>query len=502
MRVEIPVRFQGFSPDLSVGQSNIAHMFDGLDDVAVAEAITTSSREQSAACGRELMAIGELYARRAPEDDDERANWAIDGHANVVAEIAAALNISRGRAANRLHYAIDLRERLPKVAEAFARGEIDFRMMTALVSRSSNVEDDDRLARLDAAFAKWAPKWMKLSGPKLEERIDMWVEKIDPTGVREPKPESDERYLHVGPMGKGMVGVWARLTFEEGVAFDTRVDQIVATVCDDDPRTMAQRRVDAMMAMSEGQMHLVCGCGAESCQANAAAEPSTQIVINVIAERSTLEGRSNNPGYLPGFGAVPAAMLRERLATARLRPVALPQPCAEAGYRPSAALARFIRCRDLACRFPGCDVPAQHCQIDHTIPWPMGPTHPSNLKLLCVFHHLLKTFWIGEGGWSDQQLPDGTVAWRAPSGRTYTTTPAGAEFFQQLGVPTGQIESVQPNRPASDHRGARMPLRSRTRAEDRAYRIALERQHNAERIARKQLLLAERIARDDEPPPF
>ena len=34
------------------------------------------------------------------------------------------------------------------------------------------------------------------------------------------------------------------------------------------------------------------------------------------------------------------------------------------------------------------------------------------------------------------------------------------------------------------------------------YRIALERQHNAARIARKQLLLAERIALDDEPPPF
>jgi hypothetical protein len=47
-----------------------------------------------------------------------------------------------------------------------------------------------------------------------------------------------------------------------------------------------------------------------------------------------------------------------------------------------------------------------------------------------------------------------------------------------------------------------MPLRRRTRADDRAYRIALERQHNAARIARKQLLLAERIARDDKPPPF
>jgi hypothetical protein len=47
-----------------------------------------------------------------------------------------------------------------------------------------------------------------------------------------------------------------------------------------------------------------------------------------------------------------------------------------------------------------------------------------------------------------------------------------------------------------------MPTRQRTRADDRAYRIALERQHNAARIARKQLLLAERIARDDEPAPF
>ena len=47
-----------------------------------------------------------------------------------------------------------------------------------------------------------------------------------------------------------------------------------------------------------------------------------------------------------------------------------------------------------------------------------------------------------------------------------------------------------------------MPTRRRTRTQDRAYRIALERQHNAARIARKQLLLAELLARDDEPPPF
>ena len=48
-------------------------------------------------------------------------------------------------------------------------------------------------------------------------------------------------------------------------------------------------------------------------------------------------------------------------------------------------MARSIRCRDLTCRFPGCEAPAQVCDIDHTIPYPVGPTHPSNLKLLCRF---------------------------------------------------------------------------------------------------------------------
>ena len=99
------------------------------------------------------MAMGELYARRAPEDDVEKINWAIDGHANVVAEISAALNISRGRAAGQLHYGIDLREKLPEVAEVFATGAIDFRMMAELVSRSENVTEPAVLAKLDAAFA-------------------------------------------------------------------------------------------------------------------------------------------------------------------------------------------------------------------------------------------------------------------------------------------------------------------------------------------------------------
>ena len=98
------------------------------------------------------------------------------------------------------------------------------------------------------------------------------------------------------------------------------------------------------------------------------------------------------------------------------RPADEPEP----GYRPSTALDEFVRFRDMTCRFPNCDVPAEFCDVDHTIPWPLGPTHPSNLKCTCRKDHLLKTFWEG---WSDRQFPDGTVEWTSPTGKTYLTHP-------------------------------------------------------------------------------
>ena len=99
------------------------------------------------------------------------------------------------------------------------------------------------------------------------------------------------------------------------------------------------------------------------------------------------------------------------------------------GYRPSTALTAFTRLRDMTCRWPGCDRPAEFTDIDHTTPYPGGPTHPSNNKCYCRNHHLMKTFWCAPGGWSDRQLADGTVIVTSPTGRTYTTHPGCRIFF-------------------------------------------------------------------------
>jgi hypothetical protein len=142
----------------------------------------------------------------------------------------------------------------------------------------------------------------------------------------------------------------------------------------------------------------------------------------------------------------------------------------------------------MTCRYPGCDVPAWDCDIDHTISYPAGPTQASNLKCLCRNHHLLRTFWGGPDGWRDRQLPDGTVEWTSPDGLTHTTEPGSRLQFPALSRPTAAVTVRQRTVAAS---GVMMPRRARTRAQDRAARIDTERRLNEDHVAER-----------NRPPPF
>jgi hypothetical protein len=95
------------------------------------------------------------------------------------------------------------------------------------------------------------------------------------------------------------------------------------------------------------------------------------------------------------------------------------------------------------------------------------------------------------------------VEWTAPSGHTYTTTPAGSIFFPLLAAPTGELTVPGPIESLHLAKGLMMPRRRRTRAEDRRHRIMSERRINEERIARERLSeqRRKRMARYD-PPPF
>ena len=485
---------------MSVEASNVEHMFEDLADADLVDAMTSSARDENAACARRLVAIGVLDARRARELADCNL-WRTDPWEEVAAEVSAALNIGRGRASGLIGYARALRDKLPAVAAVFATGAIDFRMMMTIVARTATV-DDEVMGRLDAALARHVPKWMRLSGPKLADRIDLWVAKFDPAGVRVPPKTDEQRYVEIEPTGAGMAGIWANIHAPDAAALDQRLDALAGSVCPADPRTQVQRRADAVGALAGGLDRLACGCGSADCPAATAGAPVGAIVIHVLAEQATVDGAGDAPGFLPGFGIVPAESVRALAKSARLKPLTVPTGAPEPGYRPSAALAEFVRWRDLTCRFPGCDAPAAVCDIDHTVPYPRGATHPSNAKLYCRSHHLLKTFYTGPTGWAERQLPDGTVIWTAPTGHTYSTEPAGALIFPALKQSTGELV-IPPAIDAPDtDRALAMPTRKQTREQDRRDRIAQERRERAGLIAEEERQRQAWLAANYEPPPF
>jgi Domain of unknown function (DUF222) len=468
--------------------------FQRLDDGGLLAAMSESLRVERAAVARRLIAAGLLAQRRVIDAEHETESWCVEDWDVAAAEIGAELGISRFRASADMSYGQTLIERLPKLAERFLAGDVDYRVFTVIDFRTALVSDPDVLAELDEKMARLAPGWNALSRKKLTHVIDWLVVELDPEARRIARERDDDRHIGIGPGQNGMAEVWGRLPAADGAALDTRLDSVAATVCPADPRTKAQRRADALMAVSEGAATLACACGTGTCPATGDpdAEAPAQVVLHVLAEQATVTGDSTKSGYLPGYGPIPAETVRELAQRARtkLRPLYQPNnPAPEPRYRPSAALAEFIRCRDITCRWVGCDVPAEQCDIDHTIPYPFGPTHPSNLKLYCRHHHLMKTFYTGPGGWTEVQLPDATMTLTSPSGRIHTTKPGASPFFPQLATPTGTLYMPQRPPPDSALKTLMMPTRRRSRTAEHAARIAWERGIN-------------RASIEANPPPF
>jgi hypothetical protein len=211
--------------------------------------------------------------------------------------------------------------------------------------------------------------------------VDLWVAKHDPAAVRVPPTIDEGRCIEVEETSPGMAGIWANVHASDAALFDRRPDALAATVCDNDPRSKKQHRADALGPFGRHEDTLACLCGPPDCAAGAERKAVGEIVIHVLAEQATLEETSDQPGYLPGFGIMPAESVRDLAGSgATVKPLTAPDG-AEPGYRPSARLAEFVRFRDVTCRFPDCDAPAQVCDVDHSIAYPDGPTHPSNTKL-------------------------------------------------------------------------------------------------------------------------
>ena len=177
------------------------------------------------------------------------------------------------------------------------------------------------MAQVDAELATEVVGWGALSVAKTEAAIDYWVDRYDPYAVVRTELSARGRYIDVvaGADGTGLSGVEGPLFGQDAAALDKRLDAMARGVCGGDPRTLEQRRADALGALAHGGDRLACQCGGPDCAA-AAAAPST-VVINVVAEEKSLS--DDTVVQLDGAGTPgpTTAQLREMtIAEALARP--------------------------------------------------------------------------------------------------------------------------------------------------------------------------------------
>ncbi|AFM15194.1 protein of unknown function DUF222 [Mycolicibacterium chubuense NBB4] len=521
-------------------------MFDALfadvADEALLGVIEQAAREEAEASARRLAAIAELTYRTV-DDDDERSRRAFDLWAGTATQVGAALNVGHRRASAQMCIAMALRDRLPRVAALFCQGRISARVISELTWRTHLVDDARVIAQIDADLADKAVSWGPLSEHKLTGAIDAVIDRYDPDAVRRAEDRLRDRDFRVGAHEDGAetTTVWGRLMAADGVVLERRIATMINQVCDNDPRTIGQRRSDAAGALINGNQYLPCRCGSPDCPAADTAAPASNIVIHVIAEQAALDAAhtdiaetlttpaetaetsaeepaaevresaaevSDSTGaecadsldrepvpalkdtglaLLPGSTVMPIPALAEAIrAGAKIKPLWVPGDDPEPHYRPSARLAQFVRARDMFCRFPGCDVPADRCDVDHSVPWPYGLTHPSNLNCKCRTHHLGKTFPNGAEVWAERQFPDATITWTAPDGRSYTTRPGSRLFFPSWNTATAGLPPPPPIPPPDPARSAKIPQRRRLRSAENAARIKAERAENHSARARNE----------------
>jgi hypothetical protein len=157
----------------------------------------------------------------------------------------------------------------------------------------------------------------------------------------------------------------------------------------------------------------------------ASRHPRTRWCVTLTGSDGTAVAHGCAAGRHPwtGNGPVPpqdqlVELLRRLKVT--LEPVAR-DTCghvhAETRYVPGRKLRHLVQARSQTCTAPGCNAQAVHCDTDHTVPYPDGPTCQCNLAPKCRRHHRTKQ----APGWHVTQPTPDVSTWTTPAGRTHVS---------------------------------------------------------------------------------
>jgi hypothetical protein len=228
----------------------------------------------AAALGEQSTSLATLerLAKRAAAGEDPRAQYGPTGLEMAIAEVGAALTVPPARARELIEAGSVLRHQLPFTGATLVAGRIDLPRFLVVVRRTV-LADPAKFAVLDTEIAAAIESREPMSMTRFTTMIDKIIAKIDPAAVRRRREQVDtDRNISVRPdrhtPGQSRIG--GVLPAEQAAAIDARLQAMAAAVHPDDPRTAAQRRADALVALADGAARLDCRC--EVCTTTAGAD--------------------------------------------------------------------------------------------------------------------------------------------------------------------------------------------------------------------------------------
>ena len=392
-----------------------------LDPVAAADLLVAWERQAAWVASRSCDAVALVAgAARVLERNEPSADAALRERA-LQCEVAAAIRMSELTAGGRIMVADQLSGRLSLVADVLRAGDITYWHATAICEGVADLPDE--LAVWVAHRVLQRARRQTLS--QLRASLRRAVMRAAPGRIRR---DAEKARCEQDVTWSALPDGQAELRMTAGAADVLAVYKLVQDAARklgaiektcELSRSAGQLRVAALLALVTGTTT----ADFAGSDGGAVAARPYQVTVNVTMDLPTLLGLRDNPAELPGYGSLPPSIARGLAADGAWRRLIHAPTSGEVldlgrlRYRPSAALADYVRTRDVTCIFPTCTRRAETCDLDHAIPHRPdgsgGATDRHNLHALCAKHHRIKH----ETGWTLRTSDTGPPVWISPFGR-------------------------------------------------------------------------------------
>ncbi|MFB8008326.1 DUF222 domain-containing protein [Nocardia sp. NPDC056000] len=288
---------------------------EAMGDGELIEALRRAHGAAAFAQAAEITAIREVYRRHRAENAEPGPGGVRAGEF-AAAEVAVAVHVSEGVAAALIDIGLAL-DSLPQTRKAFAAGRIDLSRVQVIAEAMRGLTREVR----EALEPKLIDAATRTDPGRLRQTARRWIIRLDSAGEQQRREEREtDRDVRIRAVADGMAVFDGLLPAAGAQTLAMRLREMSLQVCEDDPRSMPQRRADALVALADGTGRLRCGCtrGKYCPQAGAPSAPRRPL-IQVGMSSDTLLGLRDDPAYLSGYGPVDAALARTLAEHARFQ---------------------------------------------------------------------------------------------------------------------------------------------------------------------------------------